>query len=275
MDADHLDFFKDLDDIHRSFRRFAELLPADGALLICADTPGWQEIAEGLPCKVLTWSMAGPADYTAADIIYNEAGCASFTVLKHGCDAGRWELSVPGEHNISNALAVIMLGGLLDIPAETIRAALAQYRGTDRRFQNKGSFRGVAVVDDYAHHPTEIRATLTAAKKTPHRKLWCVFQPHTFSRTKALLKEFADALSLADEVILANIYAAREPVDPTITSADVAECICASGGRAAALPDFESIEKLLSEQCMPGDLVITMGAGDVYKIGEALTGGHQ
>ena len=270
MDADHLDFFKDIDDIRRSFRRFAELLPADGTLIINADTPEYQSITEGLPCQVITYGLENNADYTASDITYDEFGHASFNVRYKGSDLGRCSLKVPGSHNVSNALSAVAAGRLLNLPWEVIAEGLLSFTGTDRRFQYKGTVGGVTIIDDYAHHPTEIEATLKAAANYPHRKVWCVFQPHTYTRTKALLPEFAQALTLADHVVLADIYAARETDTLGISSEDLADRIRELGTPCEYFPTFDEIENFLLKNCTQGDLLITMGAGDVVNIGEAL-----
>ena len=272
MDADHLDFFKDIDDIRRSFRRFAELLPADGTLIINADTPEYQSITEGLSCQVITYGLENNADYTASDITYDEFGHASFNVRYKGSDLGRCSLKVPGSHNVSNALSAVAAGRLLNLPWEVVAEGLLSFTGTDRRFQYKGTVGGVTIIDDYAHHPTEIEATLKAAANYPHRKVWCVFQPHTYTRTKALLPEFAQALTLADHVVLADIYAARETDTLGISSEDLADRIRELGTPCEYFPTFDEIENFLLENCTQGDLLITMGAGDVVNIGEQLLG---
>ena len=272
VDADHLDFFKDIDDIRNSFRQFAKLLPSDGTLIINADTPKYDEIIKDLDCQVITYSMQDSADFTAANITYDESGYGSFDCIRSGELLGRFSLHVPGAHNISNALATIALGCVLQIPVDVLKKGLENFTGTDRRFQYKGKVGGVTIIDDYAHHPTEIRATLTAAKNYPHKTLWCVFQPHTYTRTKALLSEFAEALTLADRVVLADIYAAREKNELGISSDDLRKEVEAKGTEVCYLPSFSEIEDYLLENCVPGDLLITMGAGDVVNIGEELLG---
>lgn len=272
MDADHLDFFKDIDDIRRSFRRFAELLPADGTLIINADTPKYEEIIRKLPCHVITYGLESNADYTATDITYDSFGHGTFTALKNGVPIGTYRLQVPGIHNISNALASIAVGELLSLSEEVISRGLNSFCGTDRRFQYKGEVGGVTIIDDYAHHPTEIEATLHAAKNYPHKTTWCVFQPHTYTRTKALLTEFARALTLADHVVLADIYAARETDNLGISSEDLRQRIAELGTPCEYFPTFDEIENFLLENCTQGDLLITMGAGDVVNIGEHLLG---
>lgn len=269
---DHLDFFKDIDDIRHSFRRFAELLPADGTLIINADTPKYEDIIRDLPCNVITYGLEHDADYQAADITYDKYGHASFSVLRNGVKVGSYYLKVPGIHNVSNALAAIALGHLLGLSEEVIIKGLGSFTGTDRRFQYKGEVAGVTIVDDYAHHPTEIEATLHAAHNYPHKKLWCVFQPHTYTRTKALLPEFAKALSLADHVVVADIYAARETDTLGISSEDLQKRIQELGTPCEYFPTFDEIENYLLANCQEGDLLITMGAGDVVNIGEHLLG---
>ena len=177
---------------------------------------------------------------------------------------------MPGIHNVSNALASVAASLELGISMDMIQKGLSQFHGADRRFQYKGEVNGVTVIDDYAHHPTEIAATLKAASNYPHREIWCVFQPHTYTRTKAFLHEFAEALSLADHVVLADIYAAREINTLGISSADLQKELEKSGKTCWYFPTFEEIETFLSKNCMHGDLLITMGAGDVHKIGENL-----
>ena len=272
IDADHLDFFKDIDDIRHSFRKFAQLLPADGALIINADTPHYQDIIKDLSCKIITYGLDHEAQYQATDITYDKYGHASFTVLKDGRKTGSFYLKVPGSHNVSNALAAIALAQLLQIPDDVIVKGLGSFTGTDRRFQYKGEIAGVTIVDDYAHHPTEIQATLNAAHNYPHKKLWCVFQPHTYTRTKALLLEFAQALKLADHVVLADIYAARETDNLGISSQHLQARIQELGTPCEYFPTFDEIENFLLNNCEAGDLLITMGAGDVVKIGEQLLG---
>lgn len=270
IEEDHLDFFKDLDDIRHSFREFARELPESGTLILNADIENTDYITDGLACNIITYSIDQPADYTAADISYNEFAIPTFTALYKGEEVGRFTLHVPGEHNVSNALAAIAAARVLGIDTPSIKSGLASFSGTDRRFQYKGQLGEATLIDDYAHHPTEIRATLTTAKKYPHKKLWCIFQPHTYSRTNAFLDEFADALSLADEVILAEIYAAREQNTFGISSRDVSEKIRALGTDSTYFATFAEVEAYILPKIAPGDLVITMGAGDVYQIGEHL-----
>ena len=270
IDADHLDFFKDLDDIRHSFRLFAELLPEDGTLVINGDIENLSYITDGLACRVVTFGREASLDYSASDIQYDEQGNASFDLIRHGIPSGHVTLSVGGEHNVYNALSAIAVADLLGVSAETIQEGLLSFHGTDRRFEYKGEFNGITVIDDYAHHPTEIEATLKSAAHYPHRELWCIFQPHTYTRTKALFDEFAQALSHTDHLILADIYAARETDTLGISSEQLARAAASYGCDAIYLPSFDEIEKYVRDHCQSGDLLITMGAGDVVNIGEDL-----
>lgn len=269
--ADHLDFFSGIDDIRSSFRKFAELIPEDGILVVNNEIDNLSYITENLKCKVVTFGYGGAAGYSAGNISYDGNGCGSFDIIKSGINTGRHiKLNVTGSHNIGNALAVIAISDHYGIPEDAIEKGLFEFKGTERRFEIKGSFNGVTVIDDYAHHPDEIRATLNAASKYPHEHLWCVFQPHTYTRTRSLLSDFASALSLAENVILADIYAAREDDPGDISSQTLQHEIEKHGKKAYYFPSFKEIEDFLYRQCTSGDMVITMGAGDVVNIGEDL-----
>ena len=270
IEEDHMDFFRDIDEIRASFRRFAQLIPADGCLIINAGIDRWQEITSGLPCRIITFGLDEEADYHPSDITYNEFADATFLAHRKGSDSLSVTLGVPGEHNILNALAAIALSDLLGLSPADAQKALRSFRGTDRRFEYKGTVNGITIIDDYAHHPTEITATLKAARNYPHKTLWCVFQPHTYSRTKAFLDDFASSLCLADRVILADIYAARETDTLGISSADIRDRIVQAGTECYYFHTFEEIEKFILANCINGDLLITMGAGDVVNIGEKL-----
>ena len=270
IEEDHLDFFKDIYDIRNSFHEFARLLPADGTLIINGDIDHCEEITADLVCKVVTYGSSSDFEYCPTNITYDEAGCPSFHLMRADGKEEVFSLRVPGEHNIYNAMAAIALADLLDIPVGLTAEALLHYVGTDRRFEYKGKVNGFTVIDDYAHHPTEIRATLMAAKNYPHRTTWCVFQPHTYTRTKTFLTDFAKALSLADEIVLADIYAARENDTLGISSQTLQAEIEKLGHRCYYFPSFDEIQNFLLTNCTKDDLLITMGAGDVAIIGENL-----
>lgn len=270
IDEDHLDFFKDLDDIRHSFRKFAELLPEDGTLVINGEIDHLDEFTKGLACQVVTYGNDSSYDYSATNIMHNQKGQASFDYVKNGIFVSRMQLAVNGDHNVSNALASLAAADLLGLPASVAQEGLIDFEGTKRRFEYKGEFQGVNVIDDYAHHPTEIQAALSAARHYPHKELWCIFQPHTYTRTKALFPEFVESLQNADHLILADIYAAREVNTIGISSKDLADAIAETGADVHYFPSFEEIENFCREHCQSGDLLITMGAGDVVNIGESL-----
>ena len=270
IEAEHLDFFKDINDIRHSFREYASNTLAGGATIINGEIDRYEEIVAGLPQKIITYGFDSKYDFYPENITYDDKACASFTAMRQGSPLFDVKLSVPGAHNVSNALAAIALSTTLGLDEESILTGLDKFGGADRRFQYKGKVNGVTIIDDYAHHPTEIRATLTAAQKYPHDRLVLCFQPHTYSRTKAFLNDFADVLSMADVVVLADIYAAREQNTYGISSKDILDLLLEKGVNAHYFPSFEEIEKFLSENCVNGDLLITMGAGNVVEIGEDL-----
>ncbi len=270
IEADHMDFFKNLQEIRTSFHRFAALLPEDGLLVLDSAIEHSEEITKDIRARVITCGLTGNEDYTAKDITYNEKGCASFTLCHKGNALGIVSLLVPGIHNVSNALSALSASLELGIDFEKAVLGLLDFQGTERRFQYKGMVNGITIIDDYAHHPTEITATLKAALHYPHRDIWCVFQPHTYTRTQAFLTDFAKALSLADHVVLTDIYAAREINTIGITSLALKEELEKLGKQCDYFSSFDEIEKFLLKKCMHGDLLITMGAGDVLNIGENL-----
>ena len=272
IDADHLDFFKDLDDIRASFKKFASLLPEDGALIVSSDIENLSYITEGLKCNIITFGKDAAADYSASSITFDEFGRPTYTLMKKGQEIRKITLAVTGIHNVYNSLSAIAAADLMGIDLDTTQKALLAFSGTERRFEYKGEIGGITVIDDYAHHPTEIKATLSAAQNYPHNHLWCVFQPHTYTRTKALMTEFADALSKAEHIILAEIYPARETDNLGISSATLAAEIEKLGKKCTYFSSFDEIETFLLENCSQGDLLITMGAGDVVNIGNHLLG---
>ena len=272
VEEDHMDFFKDIHEIRESFHKFAKLIPADGVLLINNAIEGRDIITNDLNCPVKTFGFTPECDYYASDLKIDDHG--NYHFIFHTPDGNKQEimLEVVGKHNVCNALAALAMADFLNIPMDTAARGLQSFTGTDRRFEFKGSLGGVNIVDDYAHHPTEIAATLEAAKNYPHQHLWCVFQPHTYTRTKAFLQDFAEVLSKAEHVVLADIYAARETNTLGISSRDLQKEIVKLGGDCSYFPSFDEIENFLLQNCIPGDLLITMGAGDVVKIGEKLLG---
>ena len=272
IDSDHLDYFKDIDHIVSSFDKFAGLVPETGTIIAYDANPFVNKVIQGYN-NVITFGLNENCSYYVTDIMFNENGMPSFNVHHDGQLLTKVQLAVPGEHNILNALAAFTCGHTLGVEAETIRKTLESYHGTQRRFDIVGTTKkGVKIVDDYAHHPTEIKATLSASQNVPHNKLWCIFQPHTYTRTMALFDEFAEAFEKTDKLILAEIYAAREKNIHKISSSQLAAKIKEQnpGKEVMFMEDFGEIAEFISENAQAGDMVITMGAGDVYKIGEML-----
>lgn len=263
VEEDHLDYFKDINHIISSFRKFASLTSPSGCIIVCSDDKNTCEVVQNVEKNVKFYGIKDPnAEYRAENIRLDEKGCATFTILHKGQPLVDVTLSVAGEHNILNALAVTAAADFLGISMEAVQKGLKEFGGTKRRFEYIGKVNGCDIVDDYAHHPTEIRATLHAARSMGYKRIWTVFQPHTYSRTKHLLEEFAEVLPLADEVMIADIYPARENYDGTIHSCDLAIKI----PNAIYMSDNNAIAHYLKEHVEDGDLLITMGAGDVNSI---------
>jgi UDP-N-acetylmuramate--alanine ligase len=275
VQEDHLDFFKDLADIRHSFKLFCEKLPEDGKLIINSDIEDIEYFYQDAVCKNVITFGTNPdcSDYSAADITFNESGCCSYTLLYKGTARFGVNLSIPGKHNVYNSLAAFAAAELIGISTDDILAGLRSFGGVHRRFEKKGILlpNNTTIVDDYAHHPAEIEATLKAASNYPHNNLWVVFQPHTYTRTKAFLTDFAKALSLADKVILADIYAARETDDLGISSRTLLSELEKLGCECYYFPSFSEIEEFIRKNCINNDLLITMGAGNVVEIAENLT----
>lgn len=272
IDSDHLDYFKDIDHIVSSFDKFAGLVPEDGLIVAYQANPFVSQVIKNLN-NVVTFGLNENCTYYGEDIDFNENGMPAFNVKKEGRTLCRVQLSVPGEHNVLNALAAFACCHSLGVDSKIIRDTLREYRGTQRRFDIVGTTAtGVKIVDDYAHHPTEIKATLEACQNVPHNKLWCLFQPHTYTRTLALFDDFADAFQKADELVLAEIYAAREKNIYKISSASLAEKIkeCHPEKKVSFMESFDEIADYVYQNAQNGDLVLTMGAGDIYKVGEIL-----
>lgn len=268
VESDHLDYFKTLENIRRSFHAFAQRVPDKGLLVISEKIDNVEELTDGLTCHVETFGLSEKANWRAENIVHEADGRNSFDIYHNSAFFTTIHLHIPGEHNITNALAAIGASAFLGAAPEDCVKGLHHYTGTERRFQLKGKKDGITVIDDYAHHPTEIKAALAAAQNVQHNTTWCVFQPHTFSRTRFLFDEFGEAFGDADEIIIADIFAARETDDGTVSAAQLADRIAQTGKSARYVGDFAAIEAYLREHCKSGDLLMTVGAGDVYKIGE-------
>ncbi|PKM69195.1 MAG: UDP-N-acetylmuramate--L-alanine ligase [Firmicutes bacterium HGW-Firmicutes-2] len=272
VEEDHMDYFRDLHHIHNSFHTFLENTKADGTIIINADIKNSEQILRQTNRKILNYSLVHrDCDFYGTNIVYNALGHGAFDVIYKEHSIGRFQLSVPGDHNISNALAAIATAIELGIDLASITLGLLAFTGTHRRFQYKGSLGGVHIVDDYAHHPTEIEATIRSTANMKFNKLWIVFQPHTYTRTKAFLDDFAKALSLADHVILMDIYSAGRETDiGDIHARDIQSRILTYGTPCEYFSSFDEISYHILTHCIPNDLLITMGAGDVYLLGESL-----
>lgn len=270
IDRDHTDYFKTMDQMYSSFNAFVKRIAEGGFLVINNDIKDKDRILEGFTGQVITYGKDNTADWHVENVTYNDMGWGSYTAVYRGEKVARVELGIPGEHNVYNSLAAFALAVKYGLDIDAILKGIKSYRGTDRRFQYKGSFNGVKVIDDYAHHPTEIMATINSARKNDINKLWICFQPHTYTRTYDLLDEFAQALSAADKVVLVDIYASREKDTGIVSSSDLQKKIEALGTEAYYIGDMNDAKKFLRKNCNPQDMLITMGAGDVFKLGEGI-----
>lgn len=269
IEFDHADYFSDVGHVTDTFKKFALQVPKDGYLIACADDRNIRSVIEAVSCNIVTFGLdTCSADWRASNISFDDMGCASYTLVYKGQEVSSISLMVPGIHNAGNSLAAIAACSIMGCSYESIRGALLKFRGTHRRFELKGIKREIKVVDDYAHHPSEVKATLKAAKNCGNPHIWCIFQPHTYTRTKFLMKEFASAFEDADEIILADIYAAREIDKGEVNSGMLADKIKEAGKKASYIKGFDAIAGHLKKHAKPGDLIITMGAGDIYKVGE-------
>ena len=264
VEADHLDFFKDLDHIKQSFRQFAQLVPPEGRIVANADNPGAMDALKGLP--LFTFGCREQADCQARELTWHY-GRPSFDVVIDGRLYTHLSLRVAGEHNVYNALAATSAAYVLGVPAKAVRQGLEGFFGAGRRFELLGHCQGADVYDDYAHHPAELHALLSMAKTLGYRRIICAFQPHTYTRTKALFDDFVRELQLADVAVLTDIYAAREQNTLGVSSKDLVDQIPGS----VYCPTLEEAAAVLRRLAQPGDLILTVGAGDIYTVGRALT----
>ena len=271
IDNDHLDYFGSLENIVTSFSNYIKLIPDDGLLVINWDDDNCRKIAKYTNAKVLTYGIKNEnANFVARNISFNSNGFPTFDVYYNNTFYKTITLSVPGIHNVMNALACIAVCYNYGLEREDIKDALLKYTGAHRRFEFKGSFNDVNVYDDYGHHPTEIVATAEALKQKKYNESWVIFQPHTYSRTKNLLDDFATALLNFDNIIVTDIYAARESNTYNISSKDLVDKITSLGRKALYIQDFNEIVKYVKENAKPGDIVLTLGAGTVTNIGPML-----
>ncbi|MCR5154484.1 MAG: UDP-N-acetylmuramate--L-alanine ligase [Lachnospiraceae bacterium] len=313
IEEDHLDYFKNLENIRASFKKYIELVPENGLVIINGEIDRAEELTKDASCKVETYGVAfgtfnetndginddtnggtydrttneagnassGKAglttevekyDYAAANISFDDYGCGVYDFYMQGKCLGRVHLGVTGRHNVSNSLPAIAMAMKLGVSFESAVNTLKDFHGAKRRFELKGTLGGIRIYDDYAHNPTEILATLKAASKCVHDRIITIFQPHTYTRTKSQFSGFVESLSHSDVVVLADIYAAREIDKKEISSLDIAKELKRNGKEVYYFPTFDEIENFLLKFSKANDLLITMGAGDVVKIGESLLG---
>jgi UDP-N-acetylmuramate--alanine ligase len=275
IDREHMDCYRDMKDVRSTFREFMDRVPFYGMIVACSDNDELRKLLPSVERRILTYGTRAGSDFQITNLHCgpheNSPALSSFCVSYQGSNLGEFHLRVPGEHNIENATAAIAVGIGLDVPVERIRQALAGFSGVDRRFQQVGSANGVTVIDDYGHHPTEIRATLAAARQCGFRRIHVIFQPHRYTRTQLLLDEFATAFGDADSVLVLDIYPASEPPIPGITGELLASRIALSRGKGAryAASSAEAVT-LATSAAKPGDMVLTLGAGNVGQLGPRL-----
>lgn len=278
IEEEHLDYFSGIEAIRSSFRKFASIPSSDGRIFVNSEIEDYRTLFADVKAELVSYGIVDTddaqqkPDIYASDVTYDDNGFGVFNVTYRGTGLGTVRLSVPGRHNVSNALPVIGIALSYGIPFEDICRSIVTFTGTERRMEKKGVLsNGAVLYDDYAHHPSEIRTTLCSINKNKkYKRIITAFQPHTFSRTKQFLQEFADALALSDVVVLADIYPAREVDDGTISSADIQALLLKKGKEAYHFHEFSEIAKFLSEFSTEGDLLITMGAGDIVKVGESM-----
>lgn len=267
IDADHLDFYKDINHIKDTFNKFVDIIPEEGFLVCNSDDNNVQDILENHKCNIMTYGIK-TGEFTAKNISYNALGCGCYDLYKNDEMLFSIELNVPGEHNVLNSLSAVCASLAINISEESIIKGLFNFRGTHRRFEFKGCKNGVNVIDDYAHHPTEIQATLNACKNYPHKDLYIVFQPHTYTRTKTLFEDFSKTFDYAPHLLLADIYAAREKDTGMVSSVELGDAIRSRGVDAINYHSFDEIVKDLRLKTKEDDLIMTIGAGDVNLVGE-------
>ncbi len=265
VEEDHLDYYRDLDDIKTAFTDFVALVPENGILTVCADSVNTMDCLSKAKAKPLTYGFDN-GEYRAEKLEFDDFGYPSFDIVRNGEKQIRVTLNVVGRHNVLNALACFATAQAMGIDMDAIKQGLEAFSGTKRRFEKKGYCNGALIVDDYAHHPTEIAATFASVKKIKHNTVWCIFQPHTYTRTKALFDDFATVLSKVDRVILTDIYAAREKDTGEVSSKDLAQKIPGS----AYISDFGEIAQYIKSRASRGDIILTMGAGNVVDIGDMI-----
>jgi UDP-N-acetylmuramate--alanine ligase len=269
LETDHLDCYRDLEDIKSAFIQFAQKVPFYGFVVLCLDEPALQNIMPKIKKKIITYGLNGQADLQAVDIRHKE-NTSTFIVVRDGKELGEITLQIPGKHNVQNALAAIAVGLELNVPFEKVKAGVEKFTGVFRRWEVKAEVNGIMVVDDYAHHPTEISVTLAGVKSGWRRRVVCVFQPHLYSRTRDFYEDFGRAFFNADVLVVTDVYPAREEPIQGITGELIANTAKEFGHKNVHyVADKKAVPNFLMGIKQPGDIIITMGAGDIWKFGEA------
>lgn len=271
IDADHLDYYKDINHIAETFEKFSHLIPKDGYLIGYGGDERVKAILDKVDCNTISYGFDNE-DIVAKNISYDNKGCATFTVYEKDKELFKVSLSNPGKHNVLNALSAISTGLIFNIPSDKIISGLKKCKGAHKRFEYKGEVNGITIIDDYAHHPVEIKATLNTAQKVDHNKVYCVFQPHTYTRTKTLFDEFTTAFDNCDELILMDIYAAREADTGLVSSDELGDAIRARGIKCTNAHSHEEAANILKSKAKSGDIILTVGAGDVVIVGDKILG---
>ena len=269
IDADHLDYYRDLDHIKESFIKFINIIPNDGYLIACGEDKNVQDVIKDAKCNVITYGF-NTGDIRANNISFDKKGHPTFTVSKNNEDLFEVTLKTTGKHNILNALSVIATSLIFEVPEKSIKEGLLECSGAHKRFEHKGEFNGATIIDDYAHHPVEIKATLDTADIIPHNKIYVVFQPHTYTRTKTLFDDFTTCFEKADELILMDIYAAREKDTGIVSSNELGNAIRKTGLNCTNVHSHEEAAEYLKKVAKANDLILTVGAGDVVKVADII-----
>ena len=270
IDEDHLDYFEDLEHIIQAFIKFAKRIPENGALIINNDDYNAKKVKSHVDCQVITFGINTEAEFQGRNITFNENGHSKFDIYHKDELFGTFTLKQPGKHNIYNAIAAIVTAYTLEVPVETMTESVKEFNGAVRRFEVLGKYNDATVIDDYAHHPNEIKAALQAAQKYPNNKVICIFQPHTYTRTNDLLLQFASAFNEADSVIVTDIFAAREENIYNIHAKDLVAEIAQENDKVKYIESFDEIVDFIKATAQPDNLIITMGAGNIREVGERI-----
>ncbi len=278
IDEDHLDYFEDLDHIIRAFTKFAKNIPSNGTLIINNDDYNAKKIISHVDCEVITFGINSNSTFQAKHIVFDDNGHSQFEVFYKEDLLGAFQLKFPGKHNIYNVLSTIAASYKLNIKTNKIIESVKSYAGVRRRFEILGTYNGATIIDDYAHHPTEIKSVLAAAKKIPNNKVVCIFQPHTYSRTRNLMLQFSTAFNDADSIIITDIYSPpgrEDESDKTIHSTDLVAEIASETNKVKYIGDLDTAVDFILATAQPNDIILTLGAGNIRSVGEKIINSKQ